>query len=89
MGLDLSPARRPSRRAQLRIFEAILSDPRATALPLTIHSRSAELETIKRLAQAGAPHAILHRYTGPLALLVGAHGMFPGSAHVMGPTPVC
>ncbi|MFJ5220579.1 TatD family hydrolase [Streptomyces sp. NPDC088354] len=69
IGLDLSPAGRPSRRAQLRIFEAILSDPRATALPLTIHSRGAELETIERLAQAGASRAILHWYTGPLRLL--------------------
>jgi TatD DNase family protein len=69
IGLDLSPVGRPSRRAQLRIFEAILSDPCATALPLTIHSRGAELETIERLAQAGAPRAILHWYTGPLGLL--------------------
>ncbi|MEU6055831.1 TatD family hydrolase [Streptomyces xanthochromogenes] len=68
IGLALSPAGRPSRRAQLRIFEAILSEPRATALPLTIHSRGAELETIERLAQAGAPRAILHWSTGPLRL---------------------
>ncbi|WP_441247398.1 TatD family hydrolase [Kitasatospora sp. McL0602] len=69
IGLDFSPAGRPSRRAQLRIFEAILSDPRASALPLTIHSRGAERETIEHLTQAGASRAILHWYTGPPGLL--------------------
>jgi TatD DNase family protein len=69
IGLDFSPAGRPSRRAQLRVFEAILSDPRAAALPLTIHSRGAERETIERLAQTGTTRAILHWYTGPVGLL--------------------
>jgi len=69
IGLDFSPAGRPSRRAQLRIFEGILSDPRTTTLPLTIHSRGAERETIQQLAQARAPRAILHWYTGPVGLV--------------------
>lgn len=40
IGLDYSPAGRSTRRAQLRIFEAILSDPRTGALPMTVHSLS-------------------------------------------------
>lgn len=69
IGLDFSPAGRTSRRAQLRIFEAILSDPRCASHPMTVHSRGAEPETIQRLAQARATRAILHWYTGPAALL--------------------
>lgn len=74
IGLDFSPAGRPARRAQLRIFEGILSDPRTTTLPLTIHSRGAERETIQQLAQARASRAILHWYTGPVELVEEAVG---------------
>ncbi|MFD5240000.1 TatD family hydrolase [Streptomyces tendae] len=65
IGLDYSPAGRSTRRAQLRIFEAILGDPRTLSVPMTVHSRGAEVETLTRLAQSGANAAILHWYTGP------------------------
>ncbi|WP_216725699.1 TatD family hydrolase [Streptomyces sp. CNQ-509] len=69
IGLDYSPTGRKTRRAQLRVFETVLADPRARALPMTVHSRGAEEDTISRLAQASAAAAILHWYTGPLALV--------------------
>ncbi|MFJ1610440.1 TatD family hydrolase [Streptomyces sp. NPDC088253] len=72
IGLDYSPTGRSTRRAQLRIFEAVLAAPRARTLPMTVHSRGAEKDTISRLAQARATAAILHWYTGPLALVEDA-----------------
>ena len=69
IGLDLSPAGRSFQRAQLRIFETILSDSRTHTLPLTVHSRGAERETIQRLAQIRPSRAILHWYTGPVSLI--------------------
>ncbi|MFE0731669.1 TatD family hydrolase [Streptomyces sp. TRM64462] len=69
IGLDYSPAGRTTRRAQLRVLEAVLADPRTRNLPMTVHSRGAEKDTFSRLAQAGVTAAILHWYTGPLALV--------------------
>ncbi|WP_406367566.1 TatD family hydrolase [Streptomyces sp. NBC_01546] len=69
IGLDYSPAGRSTRRVQLRIFEAILADPRALSVPMTVHSRGAEGDTLTRLAQSGATAAILHWYTGPANLV--------------------
>lgn len=69
VGLDFSPTGHAFQRAQLRIFEAILSDPRAHTRPLTVHSRGAERETIQRLAQIQHTKAILHWYTGPVSLV--------------------
>lgn len=78
IGLDFSPSGRASRNAQLRVFEAILSDPRARSLPMTIHSRGAERETINRLLQTDARCPVLHWYTGSVthvdnALAAGAY----------------
>lgn len=72
IGLDYSPTGRSTRRAQLRILEAILADPRTRSLPMTVHSRGAEKDTVSRLEQCGATAAILHWYTGPLTLAEGA-----------------
>lgn len=72
VGLDFSPAGRATRTAQTRIFEAILGDPRARSLPITIHSRGAEKETINRLLQTDVRSAILHWYTGPATLIDNA-----------------
>ena len=71
IGLDFSRAGRDTRRAQLRVFEALLADPHLRSRPVTVHSRGAEKDTIARLADARVP-AILHWYTGPLSLLDGA-----------------
>ncbi|MGW3558120.1 TatD family hydrolase [Streptomyces sp. NPDC000963] len=72
VGLDFSPAGRPTRTAQTHIFEAILGDARARSLPITIHSRGAEKETINRLLQTDVRSAILHWYTGPATLIDNA-----------------
>ncbi|AXG78574.1 TatD family hydrolase [Streptomyces paludis] len=72
VGLDFSPAGRATRNAQTRIFEAILGDPRARSLPMTIHSRGAEKEIINRLLQIDVSSAILHWYTGPATLIDNA-----------------
>ena len=52
-------------RAQVKLFERLLSQPRIRAKVLTVHSRGAENETIQRLADAGVT-AILHWYSGAL-----------------------
>ncbi|WP_424184177.1 TatD family hydrolase [Actinokineospora sp. G85] len=66
IGLDFSRVGVPTRKQQLRVFEAILSEPQLRNRPVTVHSRGAERETITRLAQTQIP-AILHWYTGPLS----------------------
>jgi TatD DNase family protein len=66
IGLDFSRVGRDTRRQQLRVFDAVLSDPRLRSLPVTVHSRGAEKDTIARLTDAGTT-AILHWYSGPLA----------------------
>ncbi|MEV3924590.1 TatD family hydrolase [Actinomadura coerulea] len=68
IGLDFSPAGRDTRRQQLRVFDAILTDPHLNSVPVTVHSRGAEQETITRLADAQVT-AVLHWYTGPLKFI--------------------
>jgi TatD DNase family protein len=65
IGLDGSQAGRQSFRAQVKVFEHLLQQPRIRRKVLTVHSRGAESETISRLADASVT-AILHWYTGPL-----------------------
>lgn len=65
VGLDGSKAGRASLRAQVKVFERLLQQPRLKSKVLTVHSRGAELETIERLSQAGVT-AILHWYSGAL-----------------------
>ena len=65
VGLDGSRAGRPTLRVQERLFERLLSQSRLTTKVLTVHSRGAESETIRRLAEAQVT-AILHWYSGPL-----------------------
>lgn len=71
VGLDRSSQGRPSFRAQVKVFEHLLSQPRLRQKVLTVHSRGAESETIELLATAG-PTAILHWYSGPLKHLDAA-----------------
>lgn len=66
IGLDFSRAGIATRKQQLQVFDTILADPQLRARPVTVHSRGAERETIRRLVQAQVP-AILHWYSGPLA----------------------
>lgn len=68
IGLDFSRSGIATRKQQLRIFDAILADPQLRTRPVTVHSRGAEREAITRLAQAQVT-AILHWYTGPLAVV--------------------
>src|SRR4051794_32101014 len=65
VGLDGSQHGRTTLRAQRRVFEHLLSQPRVREKVLTVHSRGAEEETIQRLIEARS-HAILHWYSGPL-----------------------
>jgi TatD DNase family protein len=65
IGLDFSAQGCETRPSQIEIFDRILDDDRIQRKVLTVHSRNAEKETIKRLAMAGVT-AILHSYSGPL-----------------------
>jgi TatD DNase family protein len=73
IGLDFSRAGHPTKSAQLRAFEAILAEPRLRTLPVTVHSRGAEREAVRRLAQARVS-AVLHWYTGSLDVAEEALG---------------
>jgi TatD DNase family protein len=65
VGLDKSHEGRGSFRAQVKVFEHLLQQPRIKRKVLTVHSRGAEAETIERLAVVDVT-AILHWYSGPL-----------------------
>jgi TatD DNase family protein len=59
--------RRRTDRQQLQTFDALLAELRAGTWPISVHSRRAERETVDRLIDARV-RAILHWYTGPLAV---------------------
>lgn len=63
IGLDFSPAGAPTKKQQLRAFDAILAEPIVARRPVTVHSRGAQDTVISRLARAQVP-AILHWFTG-------------------------
>jgi TatD DNase family protein len=63
VGLDGSSDGKSSLRAQTKVFEHLLQQPRAKEKVFTVHSRGAEAETIACLAQAGVA-GILHWYSG-------------------------
>jgi TatD DNase family protein len=64
VGLDFSREGQASRRAQIQVFESILSHSALRSKVLTVHSRRAEAETIGRLVDARVA-GILHWYSGP------------------------
>lgn len=68
IGLDFSRAGLATRKQQLQLFDAILSDSLLRSVPVTVHSRGAERETISRLAEASVS-AVLHWYTGLLGTI--------------------
>ena len=65
IGLDFTPAGKPTAKRQIEVFDRILSDRRIKSKVLTIHSRGAEAQTVEALGHAGAL-GILHWYTGSL-----------------------
>lgn len=71
VGLDYSRAGAATAKAQQRIFDVVLAEAQPRKHPLTVHSRGAEKDVIRRLADAGLP-AVLHWYTGPLNLVAEA-----------------
>jgi TatD DNase family protein len=71
VGLDFSVHGRPTRRRQTEIFERILAVPSIREKVLTVHSRQAEADTVRLLAEARV-HAILHWYQGALKHLDAA-----------------
>jgi TatD DNase family protein len=67
VGLDFSRAGAATRNQQLRTFDALLAELRAGSWLVSVHSRRAEREAVDRLLDARV-RAILHWYTGPLAV---------------------
>jgi TatD DNase family protein len=68
VGLDFSPVGVATRKAQLHVFDTVLSEAQPGRHPLTVHSRGAAQEVITRLTDAKVP-AVLHWYSGPLGLV--------------------
>ncbi|WP_433210468.1 TatD family hydrolase [Dactylosporangium sp. CS-047395] len=67
IGLDFSRAGADTKRAQLRVFDALLAQPHLRSHPTTVHSRGAENDCVTRLIDAQVP-AILHWYTGSISI---------------------
>jgi TatD DNase family protein len=68
VGLDFSRVGAGTVRAQQKVFDTVLDEAQRAHHPLTVHSRGAEKEVIKKLAEAAVP-AILHWYSGALSPL--------------------
>lgn len=68
VGLDYSRAGASTAKAQQRVFDVVLTEAQPGRHPLTVHSRGAEKDVIRRLSNAELP-AILHWYSGPLGLI--------------------
>jgi TatD DNase family protein len=60
---------------QRAAFRAQLALARETALPVVIHSRAAEEETVATLAASGVTRGVLHSFSGPLAVAERALGL--------------
>jgi TatD DNase family protein len=67
VGLDFFRAGAATRSQQLRTFDALLAEIRTGSRPVSVHSRRAEREAVDRLLDARV-RAVLHWYTGPLAV---------------------
>lgn len=68
VGLDFSRAGAGTTRAQERVFDVVLTEAQPGKHPLTVHSRGAEKQVIRRLGDAALP-AVLHWYSGPVGLV--------------------
>lgn len=53
---------------QRAAFRAQLTLARETGLPVVIHSRAAEEETVALIAESGVTRGVLHSFSGPLAV---------------------
>lgn len=72
-----------SREAQRRAFAEQIRLARALDLPLIVHTRDAEAETLAVLRDEGPHHGVIHCFTGSLelaeaALALGFHVSFSG-----------
>jgi TatD DNase family protein len=68
VGLDFSSEGADSRVAQTEFFEQLLSHPRASDVPMSVHTRGAERVAIGLMETAGVK-VILHWYSGPSSLI--------------------
>ncbi len=68
VGLDYSPAGKPSQAAQVRVLDEILDAPGAIRKVWSLHARRAEADVIAKVETSGVP-GILHWYTGPTAFI--------------------
>lgn len=78
IGLDGSPQGRASRALQEEALDAVLATPGVTDKVLSVHSRGAAADTVRRLADAKSRRVILHWYSGSFtdldtALAAGFH----------------
>lgn len=71
VGLDFSQHGRATKTSQLRLLDRLLAEPVLRHKVVTAHSRGAEKMLLDRFADAEVT-AILHWYTGPLALIENA-----------------
>lgn len=66
IGLDFpTGVDRQEKLRQVGLFQAVLDHDMARTKPMTVHSRGASSETVRRLAEASS-RAILHWYSGSL-----------------------
>ena len=68
VGLDYSRAGAATAKAQQRVFDIVLAEAQRGHKPLTVHSRGAEKDVIRKLTEAKA-RAVLHWYSGPMYLI--------------------
>lgn len=68
IGLDYSAQGRPSRDAQQRVFDRLLTSNEIRNKVVTVHSRGAET-TVVRCLQEAKVMGILHWFTGPTQLI--------------------
>lgn len=68
VGLDFSPVGVATKRQQMKVFDVILSEAQPGQHPLSVHSRGAERDVVRLLADAALP-AVLHWYSGPINLV--------------------
>jgi len=64
IGLDLSHEGKPSQCVQEEVFDALLMTPGVANKVLSVHSRGASREIIRRLRDAQARRVILHWFSG-------------------------
>ncbi len=68
VGLDLSPAGKPTERFQRLAFEALISEPQVLRRPMSLHSRAAASEVVAYAEAVEATAIVLHWFTGGLRL---------------------